>query len=58
MVFATSQGDANQKFSGETASRQVAWTGLESLPFHEFVWGSGIECSFLPHINVDQYHWT
>ena len=58
MVSATSQGDASQKLTGETRSRQVALTGLDSLPFHEFVWGSGIECSFLPHINVDQYHWT
>src|SRR4051812_38902627 len=24
----------------------------------EFFWGVGIECSFLPHINVDQFDWT
>ena len=29
-----------------------------SLPFEKFVWGAGVECSFLPHINVDQYEWT
>lgn len=23
-----------------------------------FVWGAGIECSFLPHLNVDQFEWT
>src|SRR5688572_4762889 len=23
-----------------------------------FVWGVGIECSFLPHIDVDQFDWT
>jgi beta-glucosidase/6-phospho-beta-glucosidase/beta-galactosidase/glycosyltransferase involved in cell wall biosynthesis len=23
-----------------------------------FVWGVGIECSFLPHIDVDQFEWT
>jgi beta-glucosidase/6-phospho-beta-glucosidase/beta-galactosidase/glycosyltransferase involved in cell wall biosynthesis len=30
----------------------------QSLPFTQFVWGAGIECSFLPHINVDQFQWT
>src|SRR5215218_534239 len=29
-----------------------------SLPFRQFVWGAGVECSFLPHLNVDQYQWT
>jgi beta-glucosidase len=23
-----------------------------------FVWGAGIECSFIPHLNVDQFEWT
>ncbi len=23
-----------------------------------FVWGVGIECSFIPHISVDQFEWT
>jgi beta-glucosidase/6-phospho-beta-glucosidase/beta-galactosidase/glycosyltransferase involved in cell wall biosynthesis len=23
-----------------------------------FVWGVGIECSFIPHLNVDQFEWT
>lgn len=32
--------------------------GLGALPFHEFVWGAGVECSFLPHLNVDQFQWT
>lgn len=31
---------------------------IDQLPFAQFVWGSGIECSFLPHLNVDQFHWT
>jgi beta-glucosidase/6-phospho-beta-glucosidase/beta-galactosidase/glycosyltransferase involved in cell wall biosynthesis len=31
---------------------------LESLPYQQFIWGSGVECSFLPHINVDQFRWT
>ena len=24
----------------------------------QFVWGAGIECSFVPHLNVDQFEWT
>jgi beta-glucosidase/6-phospho-beta-glucosidase/beta-galactosidase len=24
----------------------------------KFVWGAGIECSFLPHLKVDQFEWT
>src|SRR4051794_40300606 len=31
---------------------------VESLPITKFVWGAGIECSFLPHLNVDQFNWT
>src|SRR2546429_7227153 len=31
---------------------------VDKLPFKEFVWGAGIECSFLPHLNVDQFQWT
>jgi beta-glucosidase/6-phospho-beta-glucosidase/beta-galactosidase len=31
---------------------------LQALPFQKFVWGAGIECSFLPHLNVDQFQWT
>jgi len=31
---------------------------VASLPFKQFVWGAGIECSFLPHLNVDQFNWT
>jgi beta-glucosidase/6-phospho-beta-glucosidase/beta-galactosidase len=23
-----------------------------------FIWGAGIECSFIPHLNVDQFAWT
>src|SRR3982751_2883125 len=23
-----------------------------------FIWGAGIECSFIPHLNVDQFDWT
>jgi beta-glucosidase/6-phospho-beta-glucosidase/beta-galactosidase/glycosyltransferase involved in cell wall biosynthesis len=29
-----------------------------ALPVQQFVWGAGMECSFLPHLNVDQFQWT
>src|SRR5687767_12876711 len=31
---------------------------VQSLPVCQFIWGAGIECSFLPHLNVDQFQWT
>lgn len=31
---------------------------IDTLPFTKFVWGAGLECSFLPHLNVDQFDWT
>src|SRR3954469_15992940 len=37
---------------------QAAAQGVERLPFPQFVWGAGVECSFIPHLNVDQYEWT
>jgi beta-glucosidase/6-phospho-beta-glucosidase/beta-galactosidase/glycosyltransferase involved in cell wall biosynthesis len=36
----------------------AASSGVEQLPLRSFVWGAGIECSFLPHLNVDQFCWT
>src|SRR4051812_2104884 len=29
-----------------------------ALPTRAFVWGAGIECSFIPHLKVDQFEWT
>ena len=31
---------------------------LDALPVKQFIWGAGIECSFLPHLDVDQFKWT
>jgi beta-glucosidase/6-phospho-beta-glucosidase/beta-galactosidase/glycosyltransferase involved in cell wall biosynthesis len=31
---------------------------MESHLRQKFVWGAGIECSFLPHLKVDQFEWT
>ncbi len=33
-------------------------SGVESLPIQQFIWGAGMECSFLPHLGVDQFNWT
>ena len=33
-------------------------SSLESLPVKEFIFGAGMECSFLPHMKVDQFEWT
>ncbi len=30
----------------------------DALPYSTFIWGAGIECSFLPHLEVDQFQWT
>src|SRR4051794_22344937 len=37
---------------------EVSSTDISNLPFTKFVWGSGLECSFIPHLNVDQFDWT
>ena len=41
----------------ETVSNTEPQT-LPALPYPEFVWGSGLECSFIPHLNVNQFEWT
>src|SRR2546425_12830180 len=30
----------------------------ETLPVDQFIWGAGVECSFIPHMKVDQFEWT
>src|SRR5207248_964176 len=47
--------------STRTASKPTQTVGdsaAAKLPFTQFIWGAGIECSFLPHLNVDQFQWT
>src|ERR1041385_7804169 len=51
------QTQLTQSASSQT-DRAPAPASLDSLPFQQFVWGAGIECSFLPHLNVDQFNWT
>jgi beta-glucosidase/6-phospho-beta-glucosidase/beta-galactosidase len=47
-----------QPESAPIAEAQSAADAPARLPFRQFVWGAGVECSFLPHLNVDQYNWT
>jgi len=46
--------------SGRSAlsANTAAELGTERMPFKSFVWGVGIECSFIPHLGVDQFKWT
>src|SRR5687768_10021426 len=49
---------ARQLSSTQATDASAAASGTENLPFKQFVWGAGVECSFLPHLNVDQFEWT
>jgi beta-glucosidase/6-phospho-beta-glucosidase/beta-galactosidase/glycosyltransferase involved in cell wall biosynthesis len=31
---------------------------IQALPVKEFIWGAGMECSFIPHMKIDQFQWT
>lgn len=33
-------------------------SAVDSLPIQKFIFGAGMECSFLPHMKVDQFEWT
>ena len=58
MISGVQQAGETQVHGTSGAARAQVSDDLSSLPFTDFVWGSGVECSFLPHINVDQYKWT
>ncbi|MDP9173420.1 MAG: family 1 glycosylhydrolase [Planctomycetota bacterium] len=44
--------------SDQTAHQQQLSVPANSLPFPEFIWGAGMECSFVPHLDIDQFKWT
>src|SRR5512133_4192610 len=50
----TIETQAGISFQSESAGN----ASVSTLPFTQFVWGAGIECSFLPHLDVDQFQWT
>jgi beta-glucosidase/6-phospho-beta-glucosidase/beta-galactosidase/glycosyltransferase involved in cell wall biosynthesis len=49
-----SPGDLSNRPSAGSKPSQSS----ESFVNTPFAWGVGVECSFLPHINVDQFEWT
>src|SRR3954466_15807784 len=49
---------AQQQEQENTTPGASQSASMDRLPFESFVWGAGIECSFLPHLNVDQFQWT
>src|SRR3954447_10855538 len=64
-VSPSSQGTSGSSKTNMTSTKNAIQSNVEvkevpsrSLPFEQFVWGAGIECSFLPHLNVDQFEWT
>src|SRR3712207_3156928 len=59
MISAKGSGSNPQDAVTPAATAAAAAAqGTERLPFQQFVWGAGVECSFIPHLNVDQYEWT
>lgn len=45
--------------AGENSLPQATEFNKQAVPqSRAFVWGAGIECSFLPHLNIDQFEWT
>ncbi len=57
MAVSTAQTFQTAKTAGVSIAQKDSLQ-LDSLPFTQFVWGAGVECSFLPHLNVDQFKWT
>src|SRR2546430_1689865 len=43
---------------GECLTASGSKSDVNALPIQQFIWGAGIECSFLPHLDVDQFKWT
>ena len=54
----TTQGSSRSNGSAFQTSAVPTDTSIDSLPIKEFIWGAGIECSFIPHLDVDQFEWT
>ncbi|MDB5319258.1 MAG: glycosyl transferase group 1 [Phycisphaerales bacterium] len=50
-----SASNAGDSLSHASTRQAAAMPASVTKPF---AWGAGIECSFLPHLNVDQFEWT
>jgi beta-glucosidase/6-phospho-beta-glucosidase/beta-galactosidase/glycosyltransferase involved in cell wall biosynthesis len=44
--------------SGATQEHAGPTPEIQALPIQQFIWGAGMECSFLPHMKIDQFLWT
>jgi beta-glucosidase/6-phospho-beta-glucosidase/beta-galactosidase/glycosyltransferase involved in cell wall biosynthesis len=42
---------------GDLSPAPVVPSHGKSTP-DKFIWGAGIECSFIPHLQIDQFEWT
>lgn len=42
----------------DISSDKTVVASAELVLQRKFIWGAGIECSFVPHLNVDQFVWT
>jgi beta-glucosidase/6-phospho-beta-glucosidase/beta-galactosidase/glycosyltransferase involved in cell wall biosynthesis len=54
-MFSTSHGTDSAVLA---ESDSVPSPEIAALPVQEFIWGAGMECSFLPHMKIDQFQWT
>lgn len=54
----TTQIAASAAFRSDKLTRSAPQRDQENLPATKFIWGAGIECSFIPHLKVDQFEWT
>lgn len=56
-----SNGHPGTNGNGHAAARlapEPAAVMQEPLTRSKFIWGAGVECSFIPHLDIDQYQWT
>src|SRR5450432_4261540 len=63
MLFAMIAQPSVPKLSGPNKSVMPSERGKNGKaeqrePAKQFVWGAGIECSFIPHLKIDQFEWT
>jgi beta-glucosidase/6-phospho-beta-glucosidase/beta-galactosidase/glycosyltransferase involved in cell wall biosynthesis len=54
----STQTDASTRPQRDKLSDPQTSAGQSEFLNRKFVWGAGIECSFIPHLKVDQFEWT
>jgi beta-glucosidase/6-phospho-beta-glucosidase/beta-galactosidase/glycosyltransferase involved in cell wall biosynthesis len=58
MILQTPSADKVRNTDHQNTAAAEQSLSPQTLPFEQFIWGAGVECSFLPHLNVDQFQWT